>query len=282
MTEHEINLNPLTLWELVKHKDTYGQYKQDIIALLMSKNLYDFEDDILKKYNAESMEQIALSHPDQFINIGKRIKEGENKWVEAWYDTGKDYIITPKISTYGLFLVYWLRNQEVDQIDDFLAFQYTTHFERDILSFSRTVRLAIRRHGKMMQNEQIETVGEWLSTMERPANVEETAKVIKLTGKGKIKRGAEDKLTALTEQQTALFIHFIQNRKIIFKDEYLNKTEAGQLFSYMTGFSPETLRHDLGKCKEIENMTLKNLSELHTTFLQLAKDVEMIMKLKKE
>ncbi len=283
MTNHEINLNRLCLWELLRHKDTYGQFKSDIIALLMPKDLYDFEDDLLARFKAKSMDQLISSHPDQFIRIGKRVKAEKNKWVDAWYDTAKDYVITPDVPTYGLFLVYWLRNLEIDQIDEFLRFQFHTHFERDSLLFRRTIHLAIRRHGKMMRNEQIETVGEWLSGLDKPVEGE-TAKLIKIQGseKGRMKRGAAHKPTVLTQEQTALLIFFMQESRIILKDEYLHKTEAGHAFAVLTGFSPETLRHDLGKFRDIENITKKNLSELHTVLKQLIHLVEHTISLKKD
>ncbi|MBI4945268.1 MAG: hypothetical protein HY840_02570 [Bacteroidetes bacterium] len=87
--------------------------------------------------------------------------------------------------------------------------------------------------------------------------------------KGKTKRGAEDNVTALNQEQTALLIHFLQQTKIIFKDEDLNNKEAGQAFSLLTGYSADTLRQTLSKT-EIERIaTKKNLTELHNVLTRL-------------
>jgi len=94
--------------------------------------------------------------------------------------------------------------------------------------------------------------------------------------KGKIKRGREDNITKLNQEQTALLIYFLQAGRLILRDEYLNNKEAGQAFSVLTGFSADSIRQNLsdGELKRIS--TKKNLDLLANslTSLQLLIDKE--------
>lgn len=107
----------------------------------------------------------------------------------------------------------------------------------------------------------------YLQTEPKTESDEENLGSIKT--KGKSKREAEDSVTALNQEQTALLIHFLQQTKIILKDEALNNKEAGQAFSVLTGYSADTLRQTIGK-PEIERIaTKKNLTQLHNVLTRM-------------
>lgn len=99
--------------------------------------------------------------------------------------------------------------------------------------------------------------------------------------KGKLKREVQDNLTYLNQEQTALLIHYLQQGKIILKDEYLTNKQAGNAFSILTGYSADTLRQALGKTERERISHKKNLTELHTALNRIIILIERDLKGKK-
>ncbi len=98
------------------------------------------------------------------------------------------------------------------------------------------------------------------STTLNGANKEESK-----TEKAKIKRNANDRLTSLTQEQTALLLHYLQQERVFLKDEYLKNKEAGIAFEILTGYSQNTLRQNLSGVKEYQNkINLKEIDNLLT------------------
>jgi len=94
-----------------------------------------------------------------------------------------------------------------------------------------------------------------------------SVKTEKEINKSKIKRNANDKLTCLTQEQTALLLHYMQQERIFLKDEYLNNKDAGTAFELLTGYSQNTLRQKLSSVKEYQNKA--NLKEIHNLIVRL-------------
>jgi hypothetical protein len=94
-------------------------------------------------------------------------------------------------------------------------------------------------------------------------NIEETSKK-----KGsKLKREANDKLTCLSQEQTALLIYYLQQEKVLLKDEYLSNLDAGKAFEMLTAYSQNTLRQNLGQTDQIK--TKENLTKVANTLTRL-------------
>lgn len=91
-----------------------------------------------------------------------------------------------------------------------------------------------------------------------------------LITKNKIKRGANDKLTCLSQEQTALLMYYLQQEKVLLAGEYLSDKDAGTAFEILTGYSQNTLRQTLSKYNRL--MTKENLKELGNllTHIQIA------------
>ena len=267
--KNEINLNHLTTYEYGKHKDNFEQYKKDVIALFLPADTFHFESDILKEYKAKSMNEVLATHPDKFVEIGSRTKSKPNECEKTWYDLSQVYIVTPKDPTYDLFLIYWLRNLDLKNIDGFLSHHLEKYFDGNFINFHRLLLLAIRENGeKLLTSKQVDTINEWKTQTASTQQEVSATKTVK-RNKSKTKRESEDSLTCLNQEQTALLIYYMQNAKLILKNEYLNNTEAGQAFSILTGYSNETLRQELGHCKIAENVSKKNLNEVHNAIKQL-------------
>ncbi|MFN3341367.1 MAG: hypothetical protein ACK40M_01645 [Flavobacteriales bacterium] len=96
---------------------------------------------------------------------------------------------------------------------------------------------------------------EWINFREK----EEAGKT-KIRSKGKRVREDNDSTTLLTQEQTTLFISYLQRTKIIRYGENLKNKEAGEAFAMLTGYSAETIRQTLGQ-SELERISMnkKNL-----------------------
>jgi hypothetical protein len=83
----------------------------------------------------------------------------------------------------------------------------------------------------------------------------------------KVKREAQDKLTCLSQEQTVLLIHYLQQGRVLLKDEYLSNMDAGKAFENLTGYSQNTLRQSLGKIEAHQNKT--NLKEVENVLTRI-------------
>ena len=81
--------------------------------------------------------------------------------------------------------------------------------------------------------------------------------------KGYKKRAADDKRTCLSQFQTVLLMYYLQQEKVILRDEFLTDMDAGKAFEILTGYSQHTLRQNFSKfhlyqtkpnLKEIDNL----------------------------
>lgn len=255
---HEIILNHLTINEFARHNENFEQYTRDVTMFFQIKGMFIYEKDILNRYGKKSMEDVTATYPNKFVFAGKRRNNRGEEFAPTWFDISSDYKIMPKDAMYDLFFTYQLRNIDILETDDFLNYQFKKHFDNDIAKFKRFIVLTIRKHGKkLLDLDQIETVNEWMTMINSEVEV---SGILTERSKGKLKREAGDNLTALNLHQIALLIHFMQEAKIILKDEYLNKTQAGQAFSTLTGYSADALRLELNS--EKFNFSKENISEM--------------------
>jgi hypothetical protein len=88
---------------------------------------------------------------------------------------------------------------------------------------------------------------------------------------GKIKkRGAQDNLTRLTQEQTVLFTHFLQKERFFLDESNIQTTDLGKAIEILTGYSQHTIRQDFKKFKTYHTkINLKEISDLLTK-LQMA------------
>lgn len=253
------------MYEFARNNENFAKYTRDVLMLLQIKGMFIYEQDILKEYGEKSMEDLTSSYPDKFVYAGKRRNDRTEEFRPTWFDISPFYNVVPRDAMYDLFFSYELRNLDILETDEFLSYQYKKHFEGDLTKFKRFLVLTIRKHGsKLLSLDQIETINEWMSM----TNAEpELSGVISEKSKGRLKREAGDNLTGLNLHQTALLVHFMQEAKIILKDEYLNKTQAGQAFSILTGYSADALRLELNS--EKFNFSKANLTDLQNIITRL-------------
>lgn len=105
---------------------------------------------------------------------------------------------------------------------------------------------------------------DYLLLAQSPADEKEEGKAsaasIEISRKGRIKREAHDKLTALSQEQTVLLMFYLQQEKVFLRGEYLTDMDAGKAFEILTGYSQHTLRQNLSKALLYQNKT--NLKEI--------------------
>jgi hypothetical protein len=97
--------------------------------------------------------------------------------------------------------------------------------------------------------------------------------------KGKLKREAQDRKTYLSQEQTVVLMHYLQQERLFLNDEYLKKTEFGIAIEILTGYSQNTLRQDLGKYQNYQSK--ENLRKIDSFLTHVKSAIEAAMKQKK-
>lgn len=258
--KYELILNHISAHEqqLRSKENAFEEYRQMAYLWLSRKGRHLFAQDILKQYgDGAVLDKVLAQNPNQYVPGLNLPKNGRQE--KTWYDIFGTDVIEPDDFLFDYFFICKVRHIDLLELDNYLDYHLTRSFGGDTEKFRRFLRLSLRKHNTLMKPEQAETINEWLAGSEAKA----TTGAIK--SKGKLKRTADDKLTDLSQEQTALLIHYLQETRIILKDEYLNNKQAGEAFSALTGYSPDTLRLELGDLKK----TKKNLTPLYNTLTRL-------------
>ena len=93
---------------------------------------------------------------------------------------------------------------------------------------------------------------------------------------GKVKREANDKRTCLSQDQTVLLMHYLQQERVILRDEHLSDLDAGRAFEILTGYSQHTLRQNLSDVhKNKNNENLRTIDHILTRLkIAIGKDLK--------
>jgi hypothetical protein len=259
---YELILNHITARESMS-QETFEAYKQNAYSWLNNKGRHLFEEDILKEYSeGRTLEKIFSQNTERYIP-GSNKQKGDKR-ERTWYDIMGMDVIEADDSFFNFFFTCKLRHLDLFQIDDFLNYYLENKFDGDTEKFHRFLIIALRKYTKLLKVEYTDTVNEWMTSLKTKGELSGATKT-----KGKLKREAGDKMTCLNLEQTALLIHFLQEGRIILKDEYLNKKQAGQAFNTLTGYSADTLRQELGASGIGTSISKENIKELHNAIVRL-------------
>jgi hypothetical protein len=271
----EIYLNHLTLSEQLNNRADFNEYKETVISMLRCSDKFLLENTILEVLALElrtgnndplTMEEVEVVYPGRFVR-----DVSEDTEERIWYDLmAPEYIEPSNELFYDVFFTYKLRSLNLLEIDPFLEYQLTKH-QNNRDKFMRFIQVALRMHaGKLLSHSHIQTVTEWFAKRHKEAvNTSNGSEAISIKTKGRYKRQQDDKLTKLNQEQTALLIYCLQKGRIILKDEYLNNKEAGQAFGILTGYSPDSLRQNLGKTDLPRIVTKRNIKAVHDALTNL-------------
>jgi hypothetical protein len=260
---YELFLNRMTLWEQLESPATFEEYKKHVILLLQCKDLYISEDDILKQTRAKDIEQALTEHP-HILYTGRSIKNKAGEKIKVYCDLGAEYSVSPQDLLYDTFFAYKLRQVDILQTDQFLGYQLARYYNSNAEEFSRFLQLCIRKHqDKLLSPLIVQTVNEWIAAKEKQSQAELSSGAEERTGRKKgsrLKREAHDKLTSLSQEQTVLLMYYLQQERVILRDEFLSDLDAGRAFEILTGYSQHTLRQAFSKFSLY--LTKENLREI--------------------
>lgn len=273
-SNYTINLHDLSVHESRWFPESYRSYAKFAEALLKDKDIVLYEDELIKKFQnnlrmQELMEggktlaeALAIIFPNRFLCEGEYYDEDLDEeetdpplrivWIDLW----SDYTISPDDYFYDIFFVYKLRQTDLLELDNLLN-HFRDNYTSGSRDFLRFLQLALRKHAQeLLKPDQLETINEWIEEQRKqPAQ----SAVDEVRTKGRPKRGREDKLTILSQEQTALLIYCLRKSKIILSEEFLNNKEAGHAFAILTGYSPDTIRQNLNKSEVVRLATAKNV-----------------------
>ena len=92
----------------------------------------------------------------------------------------------------------------------------------------------------------------------------------------RIKRGANDNMTSLSQEQTVLFTHYLKLERVFLNGEHLNDTEAGKALGVLTGYSEHSLRQHI---KDFEDyQTQLNLNEIFNLLTKMQNAIKADLK----
>ena len=257
--------------------------------LLRRKSMFILEDNLIELYKDEPevkdlMElgnipigAITAAFPNRFLREGMHPKIGgaEDEGVWGWLDLWSDYVISPQDELYDLFFTYKLKHTDILELDNILNYLFENYNSDNNTDFIRFLKLTLRKHGKLLLPEQLETINEWITEKEKEVALSGTSE---LKTKVRIKRERDDKVTLLNQEQTAILIYCLRETKVILKDEFLNNKEAGQAFSILTGYSADTLRQNLNKSETAKTATAKNVEVVEKALKEVLKYIERNIK----
>ena len=195
--ELELNLNRMTMWESLVREGSFKEYREFVVMLLQSKDLYLFEDEILKSHKSDDIEQVLQEHP-HVLRTGAHRKNKDGSFSKKYLDLSTEYLVQPQTFLYDVFFAYKLRQLDLLKIDAFLEYHILNYYDNNLQEYSRFLRICIRKHEvKLLNPEIIQTVNEWIATKEKQQQELQGTdnKTPEKVKKGKVKREAQDKLT---------------------------------------------------------------------------------------
>jgi hypothetical protein len=273
--EFELYLNQITVFERVVHKDTFEDYKTLVATLLQSKDFYLFEDEVLKQHKSANIEQVLQEHP-LTIKTGAHRKNKDGSFSKKYMDLAPDYFVQPKDFMYDVFFAYKLRQLDLLQMDGFLDYHLSNYYDTNLQEFSRFLRICIRKHEAKLLNAAItQTIGEWITDKESK-EVKTPVSGASTLKNSRIKRGAYDNMTCLSQEQTVLFTHYLKLERVILNGEHLTDTETGKALNVLTGYSEHSLRQNLKEFEDYQTQT--NLNEINNLLTRMQKAIKADLK----
>jgi hypothetical protein len=272
--KHTLILNNITVNEsFTPFNSNFDEYKRMAFLFLNRKGKYLFEEDILKNHKKGfTLEKLFEQEPERFV-AGPNQKKGE-KNEKTWYDLEGMEEIKREDVFFDYFFICKLRHESLLDLDEFLDFHLDYSFKNNRPDFLRFLNLALRQHNSLLKPDTIQTVHEWISAEESEKENADISAENDVRIKGRIERQANDNLTSLSLDQTALLIQFMQEARIILKGDNLTYTHAGKAFSMLTGYSSHTLRQQLGKKGSIDGVKYEDYKELYEVITRLASLIE--------
>lgn len=273
---YELILNHISAgeWMSLSSKQI-EEYRKTAYQFLNHKGKHMFAEDILANYSAEmTLEKLFEQDPDRFLPGMNHEKNGVRQ--KTWYDIWDTEEIERQDHFFDYFFMCKIRHLSLLSIDGYLDFHLEHSFKNDKPEFFRFLQVSLRQYQESLLSPHIlDTVNEWIEGRKASSINENVASQDKEERiKGRMQREAGDKLTCLSQVQTALLIEFMQKAGIILKEDNLTYTQAGKAFNILTGYSTHTVRQQLGSKGESSGIKYEDYKDLHTAIVRLAELIE--------
>lgn len=212
-----------------------------------------FKDELMARFSTDkTFEQILEQRKHEFIP-GQIVQRGKKR-EQIYYDIWSGDKIEAGDSFFSYFFACKLSHIDILQTDDFLNYHLEKSFENETEKFVRFLQLIFRQYATLIKPDTITTANEWISAEQKKPALSGTES--ETQKKARVKRDAGDNITSLNLAQTSYLINLLKQSKVIIKDDtILTSKTAGEAFSLLTGYSPDTLRlkmnlkgqHDLNR-----------------------------------
>ena len=284
----ELDLSRITLLESIKYEEGFQEYQRCVSNLLMLNNMAYSEKEILEGFKGGGFQINSIDELlQQFPHVMPKgaVMNAEGEAVDGLFvNIAQKYFVQPDDTNYDTIFAHNLRQLDLFRIDRSLDYHLEHYYNNSLLDFSRFLTLCIRKHQKnILSQETAESVTDWINYKENKRKEAELKALQQLSEikeeknkKTKVKREAGDKRTVLNQEQTVLLMSFLQQEKIILKDEYLTDMDAGKAFEMLTGYSQHTLRQNLGKYFLLQNN--ENLKAIDNTLTRLKIRIDQALK----
>ena len=272
--DYELILNDITFGESSKpFLRDFEEYQRTAYLFLNHQGKHLFESDILERYSdGMTLEKLFELNSGRFIQGANHTKDGLLQ--KTWYDIWGMYKIERQDGFFDFFFTCKLRQLSLLDIEDYLDFHLHNSFDNNKKSFFQFLNLTIRKYqDTLLNNNIIETTNEWIKShaeIKVGLDKDQANEPIK----GRKQREPGDKLTCLSQNQTVLLIEFLQKAGIILSEGSLNYTQAGKALNLLTGYSPHTIRQQLGSKGYIEGVKFEDFKELYDVIQNLSKLIE--------
>jgi hypothetical protein len=284
----ELDLSRITLLEATKYDEEFKDYEKCVRSLLILNEMIYGEKEILEGFKESgfqinTIDEVLYSFP--YVVPAGAIMNDEGEAVGGLFiNLAHRYFVKPADSNYNALFAYNLRQLDIFRIDRTLDYHLVNYYQNNLLDFSRFLSLCMRKYGNtLLLEETLESVKEWITYRENKQKEalqkDESQSAENQDTKNKrvkVKREAGDKRTVLNQEQTVLLMYYLQQEKIILKDEYLTDMDAGKAFEILTGYSQHTLRQNLGKYFLFQNK--ENLKALDNTLTKLKIRIDQALK----
>ncbi len=217
----------------------YELYTHTAAMWLNHQGKHLFQDEIMARYSTtKNFGEILKMKKHEFIPgmIMQRGKKREQVYYDVW---GMD-VIESSDPFFPFFFACKLSHIDILNLDEFLNYHLENSYDNDTEKCFRALQLIFRRYEHLLKPDTITTANEWISVKQKNQNLSGTETSTK---KARVKRDSGDNITSLNLAQTAYLINLLKESRVIIKDDtILTYKTAGEAFSLLTGYSPDTLR----------------------------------------
>lgn len=238
---YELVLNHISAGEhLLKDQKRYENYSHTAALWLNHQGRHLFADEIINRYKGfKTIEEVLNQNKLQYIP--SLFMQRGNKREQVYYDVWGMDVVESDDPFFPFFFACKFSHIDILHLDEFLAYHLERSFNGNAEKYFRALELIFRRYDSLLEQKSLETAKEWINAEQKRAGL--TGTETDTLKKARVKREAGDNITSLNLAQTAYLINLLKESKVIIKDDnLLTSKSAGEAFSLLTGYSPDTLR----------------------------------------